>query len=168
MDYRIFNVRTDVNTCSCTWGCKDTHKRVCTESWLWEKNPLLHRGIEPVQRRTGPKLHQLGHICSPFFLFNMILPIKWSLSEFSFRLKLLCFALITLLTGRMQEIITKPSCKAQRKGEEDKADRGRGGKTTSGNGPAWSSAGPRGQWRTGKTGENWLRNHLWCSNDPCG
>ena len=22
-------------------------KRVCTESWLWEKNPLPHRGIEP-------------------------------------------------------------------------------------------------------------------------
>ena len=36
------------------------------------------------------------------------------------------------------------------KGEEDKADKGRGGKTTSGNGQAWSSASPRGQWRTGK------------------
>ena len=34
-------------TCNCTRGCKDTHKRVCTESWLWEKNPLLHQGIEP-------------------------------------------------------------------------------------------------------------------------
>ena len=52
------------------------------------------------------------------------------------------------------------------KGEEDKADRGRGGKTTSGNGQAWSSASPRGQWRTGKNGENWLQNHLWCPNDP--
>ena len=30
------------------------------------------------------------------------------------------------------------------KGEEDEADRGRGVKTTSGNGQAWSSAGPRG------------------------
>ena len=27
-------------------------------------------------------------------------------------------------------------------------------------GPSWSSAGPRGQWRTGTNGENWLRNHL--------
>ena len=36
------------------------------------------------------------------------------------------------------------------KGEEDKADRGGGGKTTSGNGQAWSSASPRGQWRTVK------------------
>ena len=42
---------------------------------------------------------------------------------------------------------------AQRKGE-DKAERGRGGKTTSVNGQAWSSASPRGQWRTEKNGEN--------------
>ena len=57
---------------------------------------------------------------------------------------------------------------AQWKGEEDKADKGRRGKTTSGNGQAWSSASPRGQWRTGKNGENWLQNHLWCPNDPRG
>ena len=38
--------------------------------------------------------------------------------------------------------------------EEDKADRRRGGKTTSGNGQAWSSPSPRRQWRTGKNGEN--------------
>ena len=31
------------------------------------------------------------------------------------------------------------------KGEEDKADKGRGGKTTPGNGQAWSSPSPRGQ-----------------------
>ena len=42
------------------------------------------------------------------------------------------------------------------------------GKTTSGNGQAWSSASPRGRWRTGKNGENWLQNHLWCPNDPRG
>ena len=29
-----------------------------------------------------------------------------------------------------------------------------------------SSADLKGQWRTGKNGENWLRNHLWCPNDP--
>ena len=46
-----------------------------------------------------------------------------------------------------------------RKGEEDKADRGRGGKTTSGSGQACSSA-SGGQWRTGENGENWLQNHL--------
>ena len=37
--------------------------------------------------------------------------------------------------------------------QEDKADRGRGGKTISGNGQAWSSPGHRGQWRTGKDGK---------------
>ena len=63
--------------------------------------------------------------------------------------------------------LAKPFCKAQWKGEE-KADRGRGGKTTSGNGQAWSSSSPRGQWRTGKNGGNWLWNHLWCPNDPRG
>ena len=36
------------------------------------------------------------------------------------------------------------------KGGRSKADRGRSGKTTLGNGQAWSSASPRGQWRTGK------------------
>ena len=44
--------------------------------------------------------------------------------------------------------------------EEDKADKGRSGKTTSGNGQALSSASPRGQWRTGGNGENWLPNDL--------
>ena len=28
-------------------GVTDTRKTVCTESCLWEKNPLPHRGIEP-------------------------------------------------------------------------------------------------------------------------
>ena len=45
---------------------------------------------------------------------------------------------------------------------------GRGGKTTTGNGQAWSSPSPGGQWRTGKGRGNWLRNHLWCPNDPRG
>ena len=54
------------------------------------------------------------------------------------------------------------------RGKEGKADRGRGGKSTSGNGQARSSPSPRGKWRTGKNGENRLRNHLWCPNDPRG
>ena len=54
------------------------------------------------------------------------------------------------------------------KGEEDKVDRGRGGKTTSGNGQAWSSASPRGLWTKEENGGNWLRNHLWCPSDPRG
>ena len=56
----------------------------------------------------------------------------------------------------------------QSKGEEENADRGRGGNATSGNGQVWSLASPRGQWRTGKNEENWLQNHMWCPNDPRG
>ena len=42
---------------------------------------------------------------------------------------------------------------------------GRGGKTTSGNGQAWSLPSPREQCRIGKNGGNRLWNHLWCPND---
>ena len=37
-------------------------------------------------------------------------------------------------TSPVHQAWPKPSCKAQWKGEDDKADRGRGGETTSGNG----------------------------------
>ena len=47
----------------------------------------------------------------------------------------------------------KPSCNAHLKGEEYKADRIRGGKTTSANGQAWILPSPRGQWRTEKMEE---------------
>ena len=73
-----------------------------------------------------------------------------------------------MVMSPVHQVCPKWSCKAQWKGEEDKANRGRGGTTTSGNGQAWSSASPRGQWRTGKNGEYWLQNHLWCPNNPCG
>ena len=43
----IFHVRTDVNARDCTRGLCGHRKRVCTESWLWEKNSSSHRGIEP-------------------------------------------------------------------------------------------------------------------------
>ena len=62
--------------------------------------------------------------------------------------KLLCMVMFNI-----HQAWQKTSCKAQWKGEEDKADRGRGWKTTSGNGQAWSSPSPTGQWRTGKMEE---------------
>ena len=43
----IFDVRTDVkHAIAHAGGCTDT-ARVCTESWLWETNPLPPRGLEP-------------------------------------------------------------------------------------------------------------------------
>ena len=55
-----------------------------------------------------------------------------------------------MVISPVYQVWPKPSCKAQWKGEEDKADRERGGKTTSGNGHARSSPSPvgnRGKWR---------------------
>ena len=48
MSYGIFNVRINVNACDCAQVVYGHRKRVCTESWLWEKNPLARGGIEPV------------------------------------------------------------------------------------------------------------------------
>ena len=53
------------------------------------------------------------------------------------------------------------------KGEEDKADRGRGGKTTSENGQAWSSPSPRGQRGPGKMEETGSEI-IFVPNDPRG
>ena len=55
------------------------------------------------------------------------------------RRKLQCMVMFLV-----HQLWPKPSCKAQWKGEENRADRGRGRKTTSGNGQAWSSPSPRG------------------------
>ena len=52
----------------------------------------------------------------------------------------------------IHQVWPNPSCKAQWR-KEDKADRKRGGKTTSRNEQAWSLPSPRGQWRTEKWGK---------------
>ena len=54
------------------------------------------------------------------------------------------------------------------RGKKENADRGRGGKTTSGYGQSWSSLSPWGQWRTKKNGGNWLWSNMWCPNDTRG
>ena len=64
------------------------------------------------------------------------------------RRKLQWYGHVSRSSGLAETILQQ--CKAQWKGEEDRADKGRGGKTILGNGQAWSSASPRGQWRTGK------------------
>ena len=40
-------------------------KRVCIESWLWEKNPLRTGESNLRRRRAGPMLYQLSYIPSP-------------------------------------------------------------------------------------------------------
>ena len=53
-----------------------------------------------------------------------------------------CFTHLYIFLGLFRDW-PKPSCKAQWKGEEDKADRSWGWETTSGNRQAWSSASSR-------------------------
>ena len=47
--FGIFNMHTDVDACNDTKRLCEQHKRACTESWLWDKNPLPHQGwtLEP-------------------------------------------------------------------------------------------------------------------------
>ena len=45
--FGVFNARTDADACHCTRGLYEHRKTVCTGCWLWEKNPLPHRGLEP-------------------------------------------------------------------------------------------------------------------------
>ena len=52
----------------------------------------------------------------------------------------------------LAKIILQGTVKGGRR-QGKKADRGRGGKTTLGNGQAWSLPSPRWQWRTGKMEE---------------
>ena len=62
----------------------------------------------------------------------------------------------------VHQVWPKPSCKAQLKGEEDKADKGRGGKTTQGNGQAMEFAKSQRAVKNRENGGNWLQNHLSC------
>ena len=57
------------------------------------------------------------------------------------------------LVSRSTDLAKSNLAKHSDREETDKPDKGRGGQTTSGNRRAWSLASPRGQWRTGKTGE---------------
>ena len=59
--------------------------------------------------------------------------------------KLQCYGRVSRSTG-----LVKTTLQGALKGEEDKADRGRGGKKTPGNGQAWRAV------ENGKNGGNWL------------
>ena len=62
-------MRTDVNACDCARGCTDTVREPALKV-DWEKNPLLHRGIEPASAACRSdalptELHPpLCHMCT--------------------------------------------------------------------------------------------------------
>ena len=72
MDDDIFNVRTDINACDCTRGCRDTVEESALKVDSGRKIPC-RTGESNLRRRcTGPTLYQLSYI----------LNIATSLSDF--------------------------------------------------------------------------------------
>ena len=65
MDYRILNVRTDVNVCNSTRGCTDTVRDPALKVDSGRKIPCRTGGSNLRQRRAGPTLCQLSYIPPP-------------------------------------------------------------------------------------------------------
>ena len=62
MDYRIFNVRTDVNACGCTRGCADTARESALKVDSGRKIPCRTGESNLRRRRAGPMLYRLSYI----------------------------------------------------------------------------------------------------------
>ena len=62
MDYRIFNVRTDVNAYDCTRGCVDTVRESALKVDFGRKIPCRTRESNLRQRRAGSTLYRLSYI----------------------------------------------------------------------------------------------------------
>ena len=72
--FGIFKVHTDIDACDYTQGLCRHRKRVCAESWLWEKNHLPQRGLKPASvlcllafelQRQPTELFPTPGVCSP-------------------------------------------------------------------------------------------------------
>ena len=68
MDYRIFNVGTDVNACDCTQGCTDTVREFVLKVDSGRKIPCRTEESILRQRRAGRKLYQLSYIPTPCYI----------------------------------------------------------------------------------------------------
>ena len=65
MDYRIFNVHTDVHACNCTQGCTDTVREPALKVDSGRKIPCHTRKPNLPEWRAGPTLYQLSYIPIP-------------------------------------------------------------------------------------------------------
>ena len=62
MDYRIFNVRTDVNACDCARECTDTVRESALKVDRGRKIPCRTGESNLRRRRVGPMLYQPSYI----------------------------------------------------------------------------------------------------------
>ena len=65
MDYRIFNVHTDVNARNCTRGCTDTVRESALKDDSGRKIPCRTGDSNLRQQRNGPMLYQLSYVPTP-------------------------------------------------------------------------------------------------------
>ena len=97
----ISNARSDADACDCTRGLCGHRKRVCTESWLWEKNPLPLRGLEPASvLRYG---FQSDAVTIPGLVWAVItLKVILAVTDDSNRLSWYCYcsAILVMVAGR--------------------------------------------------------------------
>ena len=64
-DYRIFNVRTDIDACGCTRGYTDTVRESALKIDFERKIPCRAGESNLPQRRAGPTLYLLSYIPAP-------------------------------------------------------------------------------------------------------
>ena len=79
MDYRIFNVRTDVNIWSCTQGCTDTVRESALKVDSGRKIPCRTGESNLCQRLAGPTLCQESCLRGSFniIFYQPSSDIKW-------------------------------------------------------------------------------------------
>ena len=65
MDYRVFNVRTDVNACDCTWGVRTPKESLHWKLTLGRKSLVAPGNRTFVSGLTGRYSNQLSYIPSP-------------------------------------------------------------------------------------------------------
>ena len=71
MDYRIFNLPTNVNAHDCTRVCADTVRESALKADSGRKIPCRTGESNPHQRCVGPMLYQLSYKPTPFiYLFS--------------------------------------------------------------------------------------------------
>ena len=94
MNYRIFNVRTDVDLCDCTWGCTDDVRESALTVDPGRKIPRSTGESNLRQRCAGPTLYQLS-----------LIPIPVVLSSSAILLLLVLLLLLLLLLMMMMILL---------------------------------------------------------------
>ena len=66
MDYSIFNMHTDVNTCDCARGCADTLRESALKVYSGRKIRCHTEESNLHQQCANPRLYQLSYIPAPY------------------------------------------------------------------------------------------------------